>query len=71
MRHSLRMLIGEELESKVEIGLAKDGSGVGGKLQYSSLSNNGELIPQCNITAALCALVATKEALVSKKEHNS
>lgn len=31
MRHSLRMLIGEDLESKVEIGLAKDGSGVGGK----------------------------------------
>ena len=30
VRDSLRELVGEEVEKKVEIGLAKDGSGVGG-----------------------------------------
>jgi len=31
LRESLRKLVGEDVESRVEIGLAKDGSGVGGK----------------------------------------
>lgn len=31
MRESLRLLVGEEVERRVEIGMAKDGSGVGGK----------------------------------------
>lgn len=31
MRESLKELVGEDVEKKVEIGLAKDGSGVGGK----------------------------------------
>lgn len=30
MRESLRMLIGEETERRIDIGMAKDGSGVGG-----------------------------------------
>ena len=30
VRDSLRELVGEEVEKRVEIGLAKDGSGVGG-----------------------------------------
>ena len=30
LRDSLRELVGGEVEKKVEIGLAKDGSGVGG-----------------------------------------
>ena len=30
VRDSLRELVGEEVEKKVDIGLAKDGSGVGG-----------------------------------------
>ena len=30
MREALRMLLGEEVEKRVEMGLAKDGSGVGG-----------------------------------------
>lgn len=66
------MLIGEELESKVEIGLAKDGSGVGGKSNPVVLFDSVEVDAQpSNATAALCALVATKEALVSKNEINS
>lgn len=32
LRHSLRTLVGEAIEKKVEIGMAKDGSGVGGML---------------------------------------
>lgn len=32
MRHSLRLVVGEEIEKKVDIGLAKDGSGVGAAL---------------------------------------
>lgn len=35
MRHSLRLVVGEEIEKKVDIGLAKDGSGVGGELTRS------------------------------------
>ena len=31
LRESLRGIVGEEVEKKVEIGLAKDGSGVGGE----------------------------------------
>ena len=31
LRASLRKLVGEEVESRVDIGMAKDGSGVGGK----------------------------------------
>lgn len=30
MRDSLRLLVGEEVERRVDIGMAKDGSGVGG-----------------------------------------
>jgi hexokinase len=30
MREALRMLLGKEVEKRVEMGLAKDGSGVGG-----------------------------------------
>ncbi|KAH6915274.1 hexokinase [Coprinopsis sp. MPI-PUGE-AT-0042] len=32
MRHSLRVLVGEDIEKRVEVGLAKDGSGVGAAL---------------------------------------
>jgi hexokinase len=31
MRESLRVIIGEEVERRVDIGMAKDGSGIGGK----------------------------------------
>lgn len=30
MREALRVLLGKEVEKQVEMGLAKDGSGVGG-----------------------------------------
>lgn len=30
LRESLRLLVGEEVERRVDIGMAKDGSGVGG-----------------------------------------
>lgn len=35
LRESLRALVGEEVERRVDIGMAKDGSGVGG--EYSLL----------------------------------
>ena len=35
IRESLRELVGENVEKKVDIGLAKDGSGVGGKIQVN------------------------------------
>ena len=37
MRESLRVLIGEETERRVDIGMAKDGSGVGGSYSISYL----------------------------------
>ena len=36
VRDSLRELVGEEVEKKVDIGLAKDGSGVGGAFIHDS-----------------------------------
>ena len=33
IRASLRFLVGEDVEKRVDVGLAKDGSGVGGKFQ--------------------------------------
>ena len=37
MRASLRALVGKEAESRVDIGMAKDGSGVGGASHVSFL----------------------------------
>lgn len=37
LRASLRVLVGEDVESRVDIGMAKDGSGVGGE-QFPSPS---------------------------------
>lgn len=34
MRESLRILVGAEVEKRVEIGMAKDGSGVGGQPSF-------------------------------------
>ena len=37
MRDSVRELVGKEVEEKLEIGLAKDGSGVGGECKHHKL----------------------------------
>ena len=37
LRESLRLIVGEEVETRVEIGVAKDGSGVGGKKMYFNI----------------------------------
>lgn len=50
------MLVGEDVERRVEIGLAKDGSGVGGNISFSTYANKILMF----IPAALCALMATK-----------
>jgi len=34
LRESLRLLVGEEVERRVDIGMAKDGSGVGGDFLF-------------------------------------
>ena len=36
LRESLRFLVGSDVEKRVDIGLAKDGSGVGGKLMSTA-----------------------------------
>lgn len=36
LRESLRCLVGADVERRVEIGMAKDGSGVGGKIHFLS-----------------------------------
>lgn len=35
LRESLRHLVGKDVEGRVEIGMAKDGSGVGGEIFFS------------------------------------
>lgn len=63
MRASLRTLVGPEVESRVDIGMAKDGSGVGGesnKIPPLSYLHSEYLV------AALCALVAQRQNLASR-----
>ena len=57
LRRALRAIVGETMEKKVNVGMAKDGSGVGGAYLWivSFLS-----IVLTNSVAALCALVAAK-----------
>ena len=58
LRESLRTLVGEQIEQKVDIGLAKDGSGVGGKLTDAFVIR----VDLCHdLKAALCALQALKQ----------
>lgn len=57
MRRSIRAIVGEETEKKVRIGMAKDGSGVGGELSLCKPSSSSSY---SSLPAALCALVATK-----------
>jgi hexokinase len=59
LRESLRKLVGDDVESRVQIGLAKDGSGVGGE-SFCFVSVTA-LTGFVNI-AALGALVAVKHA---------
>ena len=59
VRDSLRELVGEEVEAKVEIGLAKDGSGVGGTLSVQFI--NSRVSDLLAASAALCALQAIKQ----------
>ena len=61
MRESIRALVGEDIEKRVEIGLAKDGSGVGGMFSFlrrfvDVLEAHGHFF-----LAALCALQAIKQ----------
>jgi hexokinase len=37
IRASLRFLVGEDVEKRVDVGLAKDGSGVGGKSHVENI----------------------------------
>ena len=58
LRESLRLLVGEDVERRVNIGMAKDGSGVGGAAVcfFPWL-----LCPDFVCLAALCALQASKQ----------
>lgn len=64
MRNSLRALIGEETERRVDIGMAKDGSGVGGSFYQQPCL---WLTLTMRFIAALCALQASKQASVHPK----
>ena len=62
LRAALRQTIGDDAEKRIQIGLAKDGSGVGGMSISIEEFQKMRLI-QCSrisITAALCALQAKK-----------
>ena len=66
LRESARSLVGKDVEERIDIGLAKDGSGVGGAFCFSPplvMFWDAVLIYQYNFPclAALCALQATKQ----------
>ena len=61
LRDSIGRLVGKKVEQAVEIGLAKDGSGVGGKSAVMpSFPSAGDAEHVCYLSAALGALIATK-----------
>jgi len=64
LREALTSLIGSQVESRVRIGIAKDGSGVGGKpfKTFISLLNQVFMWIFLFPTAALGALVAVKNS---------
>ena len=47
MREALRMLLGGEVEKRIEMGLAKDGSGVGGTPSLPPNFRSYSLTPMC------------------------
>ena len=54
LRASLRALVGEEVETRVDIGMAKDGSGVGGtQLVRCTMTSHTNLTSFCS--CALCS----------------
>jgi hexokinase len=59
VRQALKEVLGESVEKRIVIGLAKDGSGVGGERYPIERSLN--LITSCICLAALCALQAKKQ----------
>lgn len=61
LRLSLRALVGEPVEKRVEIDLAKDGSGAGGTFRSDCLLSVCSSL--CAVAAALCALQAVKQGL--------
>ena len=66
LRDALQAIVGEEAEARVDIGLAKDGSGVGGKLRISLRT---PLQLTClYVVAALCALQAAKQGTAKTRE---
>lgn len=62
LRESLRELVGERVEKKVDIGLAKDGSGVGGEVSIPFVLT----LFSSFYSAALCALQAIKQRQILK-----
>ena len=61
LREALRGLLGEKVEKQIEMGLAKDGSGVGGTRGSPSFLNFTPFIVSYS-SAALGALQATKDS---------
>lgn len=63
LRTSLRTLVGGIIEQNVDIGLAKDGSGVGGESPFVFLASDAGRLNTDEIPiAALCALQALKQS---------
>jgi hypothetical protein len=61
MRESLRVIVGKEVERGVDIGMAKDGSGVGGGYCNSCYTFYAGKYLFTLLPAALCALQAIKQ----------
>lgn len=59
MREALRLILGDAGEKRIKMGLAKDGSGVGGKYSFDPFRASNTEQP-VNPAAALCALQAKK-----------
>lgn len=60
VRIALKAMLGPEIEARINIGMAKDGSGVGGQ-SPSSLAKTTLILTVLTLTAALCALQAQKD----------
>ena len=70
MREALRILLGEEVEKQVEMGLAKDGSGVGGKSSWPLNSPETPASTDYRSSCVGCPTSNEEQEIVAVKFNN-
>jgi hexokinase len=65
MRAALRLILGDAGEKRIQMGMARDGSGVGGTCPYMPQIPERSSYASSLLAAALCALQAKKAEMAN------